>query len=288
MTLSVHPNANNFGAAITGVDLCRLDKDSVARIRDAWLKHQVIYFPDQPLGHDELAAYSLQIGPFGEDPYVAPVNGHEHILEVRREPDEEASPFGATWHSDWSFQESPPSATILHAKIVPPVGGGTLYADGYAAFAALSSAEQSELKDLTALHSARRPYSRQGFFAADGDKRSMKILPSDSALEITEHPLVRTHPETGRDALWVNSVYTIGIAGLPEAESESWLKRLFAHAIRDEFIYRHRWADNMLTMWDNRCVLHCAQGGYDGHRRVMHRTTVAGDRPFCRRGANGS
>jgi taurine dioxygenase len=110
----------------------------------------------------------------------------------------------------------------------------------------------------------------------------MKILPSDSALEITEHPLIRTHPETGRDVLWVNSVYTIGIKDMAEAESASLLNRLFAHSVEDRFVYRHKWSANMLTMWDNRSVQHCAQGGYDGHRRVMHRTTVAGDRPFLR------
>jgi taurine dioxygenase len=246
------------------------------------LKYQVVSFPDQILDHDELAAFSRWIGPFGNDPYVAPIRDHEHILEIRREPDEAVAPFGAAWHSDWSFQTMPPAATILHAKVVPPVGGDTLYADGYAAFEALSASEQSELKTMTALHSARRPYSHQGFYASGGDKRSMKILPSDSALEITEHPLIRTHPETGRDVLWVNSVYTIGIKDMTEAESASLLNRLFAHSVEDRFVYRHKWSANMLTMWDNRSVQHCAQGGYDGHRRVMHRTTVAGDRPFLR------
>jgi len=280
MSLEVAAQTNDFGAIITGIDLTALDEQSVAAIRDAWLRYQVVAFPDQQLDHDQLASFTQWIGPFGNDPYVAPLREHANILEIRREPDEAVTPFGAAWHSDWSFQAMPPAATILHAKIVPPVGGDTLYANGYAAFEALSPGEQSELKTMTALHSARRPYSHQGFYATGGDKRSMKILPDDSALEITEHPLIRTHPETGREVLWINSVYTIGIKDMSEAESARLLQRLFAHSVEDRFVYRHRWTANMLTMWDNRSVQHCAQGGYDGHRRVMHRTTVAGDRPF--------
>jgi taurine dioxygenase len=245
-----------------------------------WLCHQVLSFPGQNLNHDQLAAFTLGLGPFGQEPYVAPVRDHEHILEIRREPDEAVTPFGGSWHSDWSFQLEPPAATILHSKIIPPVGGDTLYANGYAAFDALPGDQQNYLKTLTALHSARRPYSHQGYQAGGGAQRSMTILPSDSALEVVEHPLVRTHPETGRQALWANAVYTIGIKDLPEAAADQLLKRLFAHTIEDRFIYRHRWQANMLTIWDNRCVQHCAQGGYDGHRRVLHRTTLAGDRPF--------
>ncbi len=282
MSLAVRAAAHEFGAEITGVDLNALDDETVAEIRAAWLAHEVVCFPDQRMSHEQLAAFTLRIGPFGDDPYVAPIPGHEHIIEIRREPDEAVAPFGTAWHSDWSFLPEPPAATLLHAKVVPPVGGDTLYADGYRAFEALSAAEQSELKDMTALHSARRPYSHQGFYAGGGDKRSMKIQPSDSALAVQAHPLVRTHPETGRNALWINAVYTIGIEDMAETESEGLLKRLFRHAVAEEFLYRQRWAENMLTLWDNRCTQHCAQGGYDGHRRIMHRTTVAGDRPFLR------
>ncbi len=280
VTFEVEPNPGGFGARIAGVDLARrLPAETVSAIRGAWLTHQVVWFPDQPMSHGDLERFTLCIGAFGHDPYVAPVEGHAHVLEVRREPDEPVAPFGAAWHSDWSFQVTPPSATILHGKVIPPVGGDTWYADGHAAYEALSAAEQSELSGLTALHSARRPYSHEGYRAGRGDERSMKILPSDAAYEVQEHPVVRTHPETGRKALWVNSVYTIGIKGLPEQESAALVKRLCAHATSDRFIYRHRWAVNMLTLWDNRSVQHCARGGYDGHRRVMHRTTVAGDRP---------
>jgi len=284
--VKVEPHERGFGAAISDVDLTRpLSSGTLAEIRNAWLRHQVVYFPDQPLDHDQLTRFSLAIGPFGDDPYVESIEEHENIIEIRREPDEKASPFGASWHSDWSFQATPPAATILHSKVVPPLGGDTLYADGCAAYEALDSAEKKAFAGLTALHSARRPYSPKGFFASGGTERSMKILPNDSAYEVQEHPLIRTHPETGRNVLWINSVYTIGIRGMTEEESAPLLKRLFEHSTDERFIYRHRWSANMLTLWDNRSVQHAAQGGYDGHRRVMHRTTVRGDAPYLNKGA---
>jgi taurine dioxygenase len=280
MIVNVQPNPSGFGAAVTGIDLSRpLTDEVVAAVRRAWLAHQVVYFPDQPMSHQDLERFTGYMGEFGHDPYVAPIDGHPHILEVRRDPDEPVAPFGAAWHSDWSFQESPPSATILHGKVIPPVGGDTWYADGYAAFDTLGAEDRSELGGLTALHSARRPYSHEGYRAGRGEARSMKILPSDAAYGVQEHPVIRTHPETGRKALWVNAVYTIGIKDMPEAESARLVKRLCTHATSERFVYRHKWAANMLTMWDNRSVQHCARGGYDGHLRVMHRTTVAGDRP---------
>jgi taurine dioxygenase len=282
VSVAVTAQANDFGALVTGIDLRDLRGDDVRLVRELWLRYQVLAFPDQPLEHEQLLNFTRSIGEFGAEPYVAPLGDQQHILEIRREPSEAIAPFGASWHSDWSFQTQPPAATILHAKIIPPVGGDTLYADGYAAFAALDDAQQQYLKTLTGIHSARRPYSHEGYKAGGGEDRSMTILPSDSAWDTVEHPLVRTHPETGRDALWVNSVYTIAVKGMAEDDSERLLQELFEHATSERFVYRHRWQENMLTIWDNRSVQHCAQGGYDGHRRVLHRTTVAGDRPFVR------
>lgn len=279
--MKVVPRPSGFGAAITGVDLGKpLTPAEISGIRRAWLAHQVVYFPDQPMGHEDLERFTRYLGDWGHDPYVAPIDGHPHILEIRRDPDEPVAPFGGSWHSDWSFQECPPSATILHGKVIPPVGGDTWYADGYAAYDALDPDERAVLDALTALHSARRPYSPEGYRAGRGDERSMRILPSDDAYRVQEHPLVRTHPETGRKALWVNAVYTVGIKGMSDEEGSALVKRLCRHATDERFVYKHEWAADMLTMWDNRSVQHCAQGGYDGHLRVMHRTTVAGDRPF--------
>ncbi len=278
--LTAYPEPNGFGARVVGVDLSEtLSADVVASLRALWLEHQVLYFPDQPMTHDGLVQFASRFGPFGDDPFVEPVDGQPHILEVRREPDEAVSPFGASWHSDWSFQDTPPSATVLHAKIVPPVGGETLFADGYRAFETLDPALKNDVVHMRALHSARRPYSHEGYARSGGNLRSMNIVPADNAWTTRSHPIVRTHPETGRQALWINPVYTIAIENMSHTESEAILKRLIDHALQPQHIYTHKWSADMLTMWDNRCVQHCARGGYDGHRRVMHRCIIAGDVP---------
>ena len=280
-SVKVSPEENNFGASITGVNLAdSLSETEIEEIRSAWVNHRVVYFPDQPLNHEQLAQFTLSFGQFGDDPYVKAIEEHENILEVRRDPDEDVAPFGGGWHSDWSFQATPPSATILHSKVVPPIGGDTWYADGLAAYDRLDQKVKEEIDDLTAIHSARRPYSHEGYLQSRGPERSMTILPSEKAMETQEHPLVRTHPESGEKILWINLVYTLSIKELSEHDSQTLLNRLFEHALDDRFIYKHKWKANMLTMWDNRSVQHCAQGGHDGHLRVMHRTTVAGDTPY--------
>jgi taurine dioxygenase len=277
--LTITRNESGFGAEVTGLDLSRrLPAKTIAAVKRAFLAHGVLWFPDQPLSHDQLEAFTLQLGPFGWDPYVAPLEGRPHILEVRRDPDEKASVFGGGWHSDWSFQPTPPSATILHAKVVPPVGGDTLYADAVAAYEALSPAFQRMLAPLTTIHSAARPYGPSGHFAKEDAGRSMKILWSAEAEKTQVHPLVRQLLD-GRRALFINPTYVVGIEGFSEAESGALLGFLYKHMLSDAFIYRHAWSANMLTMWDNRRAMHNATGGYDGHQRVMHRTTVAGERP---------
>jgi taurine dioxygenase len=277
--LTVIPNPGGFGAEVTGLDLSRpLPGTTLAAVKTAFLAHGVLWFPDQPLDHDQLEAFTLQLGAFGYDPYVAPLAGRPHILEVRREPDETARVFGGGWHSDWSFQETPPSATILHAKVVPPVGGDTLYADGVAAYEALSPAFRAMLAPLRTIHSAARPYGPSGFFAGEEGRKGMTILSSPEAEKTQVHPLVRTLLD-GRRALFVNPTYTLSIEGFSQAESDALLAFLVKHMLDERFIYRHRWAADMLTMWDNRRAMHNATGGYDGHLRVMHRTTVAGERP---------
>ncbi len=277
--LTVTPNESGFGAEVAGLDLARpLPPQTLAGVQAAFLAHGVLWFPGQPLDHDQLEAFTLQLGQFGWDPYIAPLADRPHILEVRREADEKTTVFGGGWHSDWSFQVTPPAATILHAKVVPPVGGDTLYADGVAAYEALSPAFRAILAPLTTIHSATRPYGPSGHFAKEDPGRSMKILWSPEADKTQVHPLVRTLDD-GRRALFINPTYTLGIEGFTEAESAALLAFLFKHMMGEGFVYRHRWSANMLTMWDNRRAMHNATGGYDGHRRVMHRTTVAGGRP---------
>jgi len=276
----VERDEGGFGAEVRGLDLAApLADDVVEALEEAFARHGVLWFPDQPLTHDQLEAFTLRFGAFGWDPYVAPLADRPHILEVRRDPDETSSPFGGAWHSDWSFQETPPKATILHAKVVPPVGGDTLYADGVAAWEALSPSFQRMIEPLRAVHSARGPYGAEGFYANEKGRTGMTILPSPEADKTWSHPMVRTQPRSGAKALFINPIYTIGVEGFTEEKSSALLGHLYRHMVQERFVYRHRWAPNMLTMWDNRRLMHNATGGYDGHLRLMHRTTVAGERP---------
>lgn len=279
-SVRVRPESSGFGAEITGVDLTRpLPPAELAQVRQAWIDHGVVAFPDQPLSLEALEAFTLQIGPFGDDPYVAPMPGHPNVLELRREPDEKAPNFGGGWHSDWSFQVTPPSATILRSEVIPPVGGDTLFVDAERAYDDLSETMKALLAPLRAIHSATRPYGAQGMYAKETVQRTMKILYSEEADKQHSHPLVRTHGESGRKALYVSPTYTIGIEGLTEMETDAVLGFLYKHLLQPKYQYRHKWRPGMVLMWDNRRSMHFAEGGYDGHLRVMHRTTVRGEVP---------
>jgi taurine dioxygenase len=278
--IEVKPRACGFGAAVTGVDLAGgLNAAQLADVRTAWYAHSVLAFPGQPLTHEQLENFTQSIGPYGFDPYLVALKEHPHILEVRRDADEKAQNFGASWHSDWSFQDTPPSATILHSKVVPPVGGDTLFIDCTRALEALSPVMRDLLGRLQTIHSAALAYSPRGVLAQEPNKRSMGIIFTEEAEKTRLHPMLRTHAQTGRKSLFVNPVYTVGIEGMTQEESFILLAWLYEHQQKEEFVYRHRWEPDMLLMWDNRCVNHMAEGGYDGYQRIMHRTTVAGEQP---------
>ena len=263
------------GALLSGVDLSKpISPDLAAGIRAAWLQHQVVAFPDQALSVDDLERFAATVGPFAPDPFFQAIPGHPHVAQVKREADETSTLFADNFHSDWSFLANPPAATLLYGDIIPPVGGDTLFANQYDAWDALPAATKALLADQQGVHSARRGYSKQGRYG-EGDKgRSMAIRYDDSALATQLHPIARRHPETGRIALFVSPGYTIGIAGLPDDEADPLLAELFRHQAKPEFVYAHRWSQGTLLMWDNRCLVHAATGGYDGHRRLLHRITV--------------
>jgi taurine dioxygenase len=276
MPLTVTPQAAPCGATVKGIDLRKpLAADTVAELRQAWLQHQVLAFPGQDLSLDDLERIALHFGPFGTDPFFGSVPGHPHVAQVRRDADEKTKIFAETWHSDWSFLARPPQATLLYGSVIPSVGGATLFASQYAAWEALSPALQALLRGRQGIHSARRGYARDGMYGERDQGRSMAIRYGDDALATQAHPIARVHPETGRTALFVSPGYTIGIEGLADAEAQPLLMELFRHQVREDFVYRHRWQTGMLLMWDNRCVVHAATGGYDGHARLLHRITVA-------------
>jgi taurine dioxygenase len=264
------------GATVTGVDLAGpLDAGLVADIRAAWLEHRVLAFRDQSMDDDALERFTLSMGGFGHDPFFAPIAGRTNIAAVRREADEKTPLFAENWHSDWSFLARPPAGTCLLAVDVPAVGGDTLFADQHAAWDALPAARQRELEGLTAIHSARYAYAPQGTYGEKDAGRSMDIRPSAAAMATQAHPLIATHPETGRRGFFSALGYIIGIEGMDESESLPLLRELYAWQTRDEFVHRRTWEPGMLVIWDNRAVLHRATGGYEGQRRELHRTTVA-------------
>ena len=276
MGVQVEPSGGACGARITGVDLkAPLDSATVSAIRAAWLEHHVLAFPDQYLNDDELERFTLYFGGFGEDPFFAPIAGRQHIAAVRREADEQTPLFAENWHADWSFQARPPSGTCLNAVDIPPVGGDTLFANQHMAWEALPDARKAEIGDLIAIHSARMPYAPDGTYGLRDKGRSMDIRPSEAAFATQTHPLIPTHPETGRRGFYSTLGYIIGIDGMGQAEAMPLLLELAQWQGQEQFTYSQKWEPGMLVMWDNRSVLHKATGGYEGYRRELHRTTIA-------------
>jgi taurine dioxygenase len=267
------------GAEISGVDLARLDDRAFAQIKQAFLDHLVLFFRDQRLSPEQQVALTRRFGPILRVPYVAHLPEHPDIIAVLKEAEErQVSTFGNAWHSDFSFLEEPPAGSLLYALETPPQGGDTLWANMYMAYETLSEGMRGMLDGLKAIHTGK-PYGAQGGAGIRGS-RSIKITRGDpEADRETAHPVVRKHAESGRKALFVNAIYTTRFAGMTEAESRPLLKFLFEHSTRPEFTCRFHWSDGTLAIWDNRCTLHYAVNDYDGYRRLLHRTTFAGERP---------
>ena len=276
MGLTVEPSGQACGARVTGLNLKEdLGDALIAELREVWLAHHVLAFPEQFLSDDDLERFTLAMGGFGEDPFFAPIPGRKHIAAIRREADEQSPLFAENWHADWSFQARPPSGTCLNAVDIPPTGGDTLFANQHMAWDALPDARKAEIGDLIAIHSAKMPYAPDGTYGARDKGRSMDIRPSEAALATQTHPLVPAHPETGRRGFYSTLGYIIGIEGMDQDKAMPLLMELAQWQGQERFTYAHRWEPGMLVMWDNRSVLHRATGGYEGYRRELHRTTIA-------------
>lgn len=273
-TIQVERIAGSLGAEISGIDLSSdLPDETVAEIRRAWLENLVVFFRDQDLGPEEFMAFARRIGQPVEYPFVKGIEGYPEIIAVTKLPHETVN-FGGIWHSDTAYLERPPMATLLLAREVPPSGGDTMWSNMYAAYEALSPGLKRFLDGLRGVNSSA---------LADVSKtREDRIRDSgyDADREyVAEHPVVRTHPETGRKALYVNVAHTARFAGMTEEESRPLLRYLFEHSVRPELTCRFRWRVGSLAMWDNRCAMHNPINDYHGFKRVMHRITLAGDVP---------
>ena len=273
--LQVRPLASALGAEIFGVDLAEpLDEATVQALRAALLEHVVIFFRDQELAPPQLLALARRFGEVGEYPFVKGLPECPLVLPVIKEPHERSN-FGGIWHSDTAYLERPALGTLLYALETPPVGGDTMFASMYLAYEALSDGMQRLLAGLRAINVAGKPAvlsTREGMRGRSGTAADVEAT---SAV----HPVVRTHPETGRKSLYVNLAHTLRFESMTEDESAPLLDYLFAHQIQPEFTCRFRWQPGSLAFWDNRASLHYPLNDYHGHRRVMHRVTLLGDRP---------
>lgn len=276
--LEVEPLTGSLGAEIGGVDLRDdLSDETVTAIRAAWLEHLVVFFRDQDLTADDFVRFARRIGEPADYPFVPGLADHPEIIAVTKLPHETVN-FGGIWHSDTAYLERPPMATMLLAREVPPHGGDTEYANMYAAYEALSEGMRQLLEPLRAVNSsalADVSKTREDRIA-DGIEEGHDA--GDRTYEAS-HPVVRTHPETGRKALYVNVAHTSHFVGMTEPESRPLLEFLYAHQVRPEFTCRFRWRVGSLAMWDNRCAMHNPVNDYHGHKRVMHRITLRGAAP---------
>jgi len=277
MSIQVKPTSQACGAEIHGVDLTApLDAAAIKDIRAAWLEHHVLIFPDQALSNEDLERFTYSFGAVAEDPFIQPIEGHEHIIAVQRRADETTSIFADVWHTDWSFQENPPIGTCLYGITIPPAGGNTDFANQKLAYANMPRALKEKLAGKVATHSAAGGYSPEGLYSdAEAEAgRSMKIVVSDTARATQNHPLVQAHPESGKEGVYGCLGYIVGIEGLSQEDTFNLLMELYEWQTQQAFAYSHEWKENTLVMWDNRSVLHKANAGYDGYDRLLHRTTI--------------
>lgn len=280
--IEVRPMAGALGADIGGVDLARpLSEAAFAAIERALHDHLVIFLHGQTLTPEQHLAFTRRFGPISRSPYIKHMDEYPDIIAVLKEADErKISTFGNAWHSDFSFLEEPPLGSVLYAREVPSHGGDTLFTNMYAAYEALSPGLRRMLDGLSAVH-AGKPYGMDGVPKDLAVSRSIGIERNrPEADRETVHPVVRVHPVTGRKALFVNAIYTTRFEDMTPAESRPLLKFLYEHATRPEFTCRLRWRAGDLAVWDNRCTMHYAVNDYDGQRRLMHRTTIKGERPL--------
>ncbi len=267
--------AGALGAEISGIDLSTgLSTAQAKEVRQVLLDHQVIFLKNQNLTPQQFSAFAQAMGEPVEYPFVKGLDDFPNIIEVKKLEHEKVN-FGGIWHSDTTYLENPPMGSMLLSREVPPYGGDTLFASQYKAYEALSDVMKNLLAGLTGISSSARAdvsKTREDRIKSDGKEDAPKEYRA-------EHPVVRTHPETGRKALFVNVAHTASIKGMTTEESMPLLAFLFQHQVKPEFTCRFVWEPNAIAFWDNRCVQHNPVNDYNGFRRIMHRITLQGDKP---------
>ena len=270
--IAVEPVTPTIGAVVRGVRLAEVDDATVAEIHDAWMEHCVLFFREQTLTPEQHLAFGRHFGPLHVHPAAPYAHGDPALMVIHTDAHSKRNN-GSGWHSDVSADAEPPLGSILHLHQAPSQGGDTLWASMYAAFEALSAPLQALLEQLTAHHGA-------DYTGHYGDHPPQRAFPSAT------HPVVRTHPVTGRKALFVNAGFTRRIVELAANESRALLDFLFKHATHPAFQCRFNWRAGDVAMWDNRCTQHLAVWDYHPETRAGLRVTIAGDRPFLARDAD--
>jgi len=269
--IQVKPVTARVGAEIEGVDLSKpLDEQTFNEVHEALKEHCVIFFRDQSLDHESHKAFGRLFGELHVHPAIPGPEGHPEILPIHADANSTYIA-GERWHSDVSCDEEPPLGSILHIHTLPEYGGDTLFSNMYAAYDALSDRMKAYLDGLTARHDGEPQY--RGRYVDKGAVDEGKVYPH------ADHPVVRTHPETGRKALFVNPVFTLRINDLPRLESDAILRMLHEHCAKEDFQVRFRWQPNSVAFWDNRCVQHLAIWDYYPNVRSGFRVTIKGQRP---------
>lgn len=277
--IKVEPLAAAMGAEVVGVRLPDLSDEAFEEFKDALWRHKMIFLRDQHLTHAEHEAFSARLGPFAVDAYTQGVEGHRDVHPIIKEAETKSKAlFGGGWHTDSPFLERPPSVTTLRAVEVPPYGGDTTWANCALAFRHLSPVYQEMLRPLRVHMSASNNFATQqklrdtpiSFSSEDVFQEGMKGR---------FHPLVRVHPETGEESLYIDDTYAVGIEGMTTFEAKPIIDFLVQHITQHAFTCRLRWEAGMMAMWDNRQVMHLGPNDYDGYRREMYRTTVEGSEP---------
>ena len=276
--MQIAPLAGALGAEILGVDLRRLDGNGWEEVHRAFLQYSVLAIRGQKLDPADIMKVGARFGEPCHYPFVTGMEDYPYIFEVVKEPEDKKN-FGGAWHSDTTYLKQPPLATLLYAVETPSHGGDTLFTNTAAAYDALSDGMRKVVDTLVGVNSAELKYAG-GRTAQHGKIKAMKIHDTESADQyLSEHPVARTHPDTGRKALYASRAHTTHIKGMTEEESAPLLGFLFQHQTRPEFTCRVRWAPGTLTVWDNRCTQHNAVNDYHGQRRRMRRLTVGAQTP---------
>ncbi|MCZ4316508.1 taurine dioxygenase [Comamonadaceae bacterium G21597-S1] len=274
--MNIVPLSPAIGARIDGVNLCEaIDDATRAQLRSALLAHHVLFFENQPVTPEQHRALARGFGPLHTHPIYPQAPGVPEIVVLDNHADN--LPDNDNWHTDVTFIETPPMGSLLSARQLPPQGGDTLWSSNIAAFEALSAPMRRMLDGLTAEHDMVKSFPAHRF-ARTPDER-VRWEAACKANPPVVHPVVRTHPESGRKGLFVSEGFTTRILQLSAAESDATLRMLIAHAARPEFTVRWRWKVGDFAFWDNRLTQHYAVADYLPHRRVMHRATILGDRP---------